>query len=219
MDKFSKTKLVEATREIVKNAHMGSLNGIEEVDVSVYIGRKKVPMEQNIQVIQAFAHVAALNCAPVTCKVLMYLFSLSEYENYIGIDIKTIAENIRYTERSVLSAMAELYKYNIILKIQHPSDKRRHDYFINPKAAWKGSSANRNKTMKKLVENNPNQLDMFKGKYDILLPPGQSNEDKSTKKDEWLKDAKANTDIKIDFSKKAGDVFDDFKEVNDGEKV
>ena len=100
-----------------------------------------------------------MNCGAVI--LLMYFFALSQYENFVGIDVKTISEDLELSEVSVKRATKQLTDDNIILKIQHPSDKRRIDYFINPHAAWKGKSLTRDKFLKK-AKDNKMQLDMFK---------------------------------------------------------
>jgi DNA-binding MarR family transcriptional regulator len=75
-----------------------------------------------------------------TFRVLFYLISLSEYENFISIDVKTIAENMNMSPLSVKRATKQLSDDNVIKKIDHPSDKRRIDYFLNPMAMWRGKS-------------------------------------------------------------------------------
>lgn len=88
----------------------------------------------------------------------MLFFANSGYENYVGMDVKRIAEILGVSERTVTTATNELEKHNIILKTQHPSDKRRHDYFLNPFASWKGNSESRKKMMQVIPDN---QLELF----------------------------------------------------------
>jgi DNA-binding transcriptional regulator GbsR (MarR family) len=90
----------------------------------------------------------------------MFFFGLSAYENFLGIDIKTISETLEITERSVITALNELEGEKIIIKMKHGIDKRRNDYFINPLAAWKGNSYSRDKRIKTLVQNKQ-QLELF----------------------------------------------------------
>ena len=109
-------------------------------------------------VFQTFAYLAATELKPSTNKVLMLFFANSAYENYIGIDQKSIAEKIGITDRSVSSSIKELEKHKIIVKTKHPTDKRRIDYFLNPFASWKGNAESR----KKMLDIIPsNQLDLF----------------------------------------------------------
>lgn len=138
-------------------------NGVEplETTVNIVTAKKRIKLEQNVMVFQSFAYLAATKLKPSTCKILMYLFALSAYENYIAIDIKTLAEDLSLTERSVITGLKELEVNNIILKFKHPIDKRRHDYFINPIAAWKGNSFTRKNTMRKLESTYPGQLELF----------------------------------------------------------
>jgi DNA-binding MarR family transcriptional regulator len=138
-------------------------NGEEPLQTTVNIitTKKRLPLEPNIMVFQSFAYLAATKLKPSTNKVLMYLFSLSAYENYIGIDIKTLSEELSLTERSIITGLKELEVNNVILKFKHPIDKRRHDYFINPIAAWKGNSFTRKTTIRKVETETPGQLNLF----------------------------------------------------------
>jgi DNA-binding transcriptional regulator GbsR (MarR family) len=106
--------------------------------------------------------MAAMTLKPATVRILMYLFGLSAYENYLSIDIKTLGEQLKLTDRSIISAINELVDNNIILKFPHPTDKRRNDYFINPTAAWKGNSYARRTKIRAIVkETNVEQLALF----------------------------------------------------------
>lgn len=145
MDKFSKKTLTNDVTKTVKSAHLGTLNGVENVQVKVSIERSKIKLEPNVMVFQAFAFLAATKLKDSSNRVLMLLFSKSGYENYVSMDVSTIAESLKYTERSVIMALNELTDNNIVIKVKHPSDKRRHDYFINPIAAWRGNSYTRKK--------------------------------------------------------------------------
>lgn len=129
-----------------------------EVKVTVSKQKKRLPLPQNVQVFQAFAYLSATKLKASTNRILMLLFAMSAYENYIGMDVKTIAEELELSERSVINGLNELEKYNIIIKFKHPSDKRRHDYFVNPTAMWKGNSFTRMTALKSI---DPDQLEMF----------------------------------------------------------
>lgn len=127
--------------------------------VSVNINNKpRIPLPPNVMVFQTFAYLAATELKPSSNKVLMLFFANSGYENYVGMDVKTIAEILEVSERTVTTATNELEKHNIILKTQHPSDRRRYDYFLNPFASWKGNSESRKKMMQVIPDN---QLELF----------------------------------------------------------
>lgn len=129
-----------------------------ETKVVISKQKKRIPLPPNVMVFQAFAYLSATELKPSTNRILMLLFAQSAYENFIGMDVKTISEDLKMSERSVIRGLNELEKNNIIIKYKHPSDKRRHDYFINPTASWKGNSFTRNKMIK---STDPNQLEMF----------------------------------------------------------
>lgn len=132
------------------------------VKVQVHVSKDRLPLPQNVMLFQAFALMAAMTLKPATIRILMYLFGLSAYENYLSIDIKTLGEKLKLTDRSVISAINELVENKIILRFPHPTDKRRNDYFINPLAAWKGNSyARRTKIRAIAKETDEKQLALF----------------------------------------------------------
>jgi len=128
---------------------------------TIYKGQRG-KMPDSIFVIQNFANELSKrkNYSANTFRVLMHFFSLSQYENFISIDVKTISENLDISVASVKRATSQLKEDNIIMKHIHPTDNRRIDYFINPHAAWRGNTLNRDKQLKKHKDNKM-QLDMF----------------------------------------------------------
>ena len=149
MTESKKRKLAEDVKENVP--------GAKQVNVNV-INKKGVPMPPNIMVFQTFAFLAATKLKPSTNKVLMLFFANSGYENYVGMDVLTICEKLEISKRSCVSALSELEKNNIIIKTDHPADRRRNDYFLNPYSAWKGNSNARKKMLEIIPEN---QLSLF----------------------------------------------------------
>jgi predicted transcriptional regulator len=125
----------------------------------VKINRGRMP--DSVFVLQMFAREIC-NTKYNACdyRVLFYFISLTEFENFISIDVKTISEYLGIAERSVLRSTKKFVKDNIVMKIKHPSDKRRIDYFINPQAMWRGNSTKRDKTIKSF-ENKKIQLNLF----------------------------------------------------------
>lgn len=132
-----------------------------QINVSVRVSEARIKLPQNIMVFQGFALLAAMKLKPSTNRVLMFLFGLSAYENFISIDVKSISEELEIGNRTVLDALKELTTNNIVVKVPHPRDKRRNDYIINPTAAWKGNSYSWNKA-KNMLENNSNQTELWK---------------------------------------------------------
>lgn len=163
MGKLPDKKVKEIQKEVSDTLE------IEPKKVSVFVQKDRLKLPPNIMVFQAFAYMAATKLKPATNRVLMLLFSKSVYENFISMDIKTIAEELKISVQSIVSAMNELVDNNIVLKIKHPIDKRRHDYFINPVAAWKGNSFTRLASMRQIDKK---QLSMFDAdeKNDVVPP-------------------------------------------------
>jgi DNA-binding MarR family transcriptional regulator len=96
---------------------------------------------------------------PNACKVLLYLMSKTEYDNYIGANQETIQEELGYSSiRSVQNALKELKTLNIVLTMPDLVDKRRNVYFINPLQSWKGKVAKRIEAVKRIAEAKGEQL-------------------------------------------------------------
>jgi len=131
--------------------------GSKSVNINIR-NEKRIPLPPNIMVFQTFAFLAATKLKPATNKVLMLFFAGSGYENYVGMDVKTICEKLDLSERTVIYAVKELEKHNVIIKTNNPRDRRRNDYFLNPYSAWKGNSESRKKMMEIIPEN---QLSLF----------------------------------------------------------
>lgn len=150
MEDSKKRSIAEGVKKLVPEA--------KEINVFVKEKNNRVALAPNIMVFQTFAYLAATTLKPSSNKVLMLFFANSAYENYIGMDIVAIAEKLEVSERTVINALKELTKHNIIIKTDHPNDKRRNDYFLNPFASWKGNSASRKKMIQIIPEN---QLSLF----------------------------------------------------------
>jgi len=150
MEDSKKKNIAKQVKNLVPEA--------KEINVFVKNKNNRVPLAPNIMVFQTFAYLAATQLKPSTNKVLMLFFANSAYENYVGMDIITISEKLGISDRSVISALRELTKNNIIIKTNHPNDRRRNDYFLNPFASWKGNSESRKKMIQIIPEN---QLSLF----------------------------------------------------------
>lgn len=156
LDKVSQKKLVQSTAEIIQNSGVGN-----NVETRIIVSPRRLKLPENIMVFQAFAFLAATKLSYNAMKILMLFFSKSGYENFVGMDIKTIMEDLKYkSETTVINGLNQLVKNNIIIKTTYVTDRRRNEYFINPIVAWKGNSFSRKKSVKTLQENK-NQLDIF----------------------------------------------------------
>jgi DNA-binding transcriptional ArsR family regulator len=90
-------------------------------------------------------------------KVFFYLMVTMSFENFIGIDMKTISEKIKMPLRTVTLAMKELKEAGIVMAIKNNFDNRRNDYRLNPLVVWKGKVNSRTKSLKE----NPMQISLL----------------------------------------------------------
>lgn len=167
MEEKTREQIARTVHEQVENSSMGNAfkNGVD-VSVNIRPSREKLP--PNVMVFQTFAYLSATILAPSSCKLLMYLFSKTGYENYIGIDVKTLMEELDMAKRTTIRALNELEENGIIVKIANPSDRRRHDYFINPFGAWKGNSFTRKEAINTLSVEGEGQMNLFGENYTEL---------------------------------------------------
>jgi DNA-binding MarR family transcriptional regulator len=132
-----------------------------DVDVSIYV-KKKVPKQSNyVMFYQAVNLELVKILKPNGCKVLLYLMSKTNYDNYVGVNQETIQEELGYKQpKSVVEAIKELKQYNIIVSMPDLNDKRRNVYFINPYQSWKGKVAKRIEAVKKANNLDWTQLEL-----------------------------------------------------------
>lgn len=130
----------------------------DETTVTVSIKPKISRTEDFVMVYQAVGKkILEDKMALTTIKVFYYLIMNLEFQNFIGININTLAEKINLSIPSVNRAMKELKDANILLATKDSFDARRNIYRINPLSAWKGKARNRNVEVKE----NPNQLTLY----------------------------------------------------------
>ena len=141
-----------------------------DVSVSIYV-KKKAPKQSNyVMFYQAVNLELVKLLTPCACKVLLYLMSKTEYDNYVGVNQETIQEELGYkAPKSIVDAVKELKSYNIVVSMPDIVDKRRNVYFINPYQSWKGKVAKRIEAVKKANNLEFTQLSLpFMDKVDLL---------------------------------------------------
>jgi predicted transcriptional regulator len=136
----------------------------EDVSVSISV-RKKIDKTPDFVMIYQEVGKKVLEGAISlsTSKVFFYLIMNIGFENFIGIDLKSISENIKMPLPTVKKTMKELKEIGILISIKDSFDTRRNVYRFNPVVAWKGKVNNRSKAIKE----NPAQIKMF---GDVELP-------------------------------------------------
>lgn len=174
--KYSKRELAENVRDTFSN---------EGLDVSVSVSdKRRVPLAPNVMVFQTFAYLAATKLTPSANRVLMLFLSYSQYEGGVSMDVKTIMEELSLkSKKTVVSALAQLEEYKVLLKVPYLKDKRRNEYYINPIAAWKGNGYSRKDFMR---NTDPDQLSLFKvGVEDHLIREGKEIRSKKALLSKW----------------------------------
>ena len=132
-----------------------------ETKVTIRTAPKRISLPPSMIVFQAAAYLCATKLNASVNRILMFFFAKSGYENYIGVDVKTICEELEMSKPTVCDGLKLLEENNILIKFQNLHDKRRHDYFINPVSALKGNSFTRDKKLKLMSEKDPKQLELF----------------------------------------------------------
>tara|TARA_B100000683_G_scaffold226751_1_gene225861 strand:- start:1474 stop:2154 length:681 start_codon:yes stop_codon:yes gene_type:complete len=132
---------------------------LDALHLKLNIKRPKLP--PNVMLFQTAAYVCATNMSGAANKILMLFLSLTAYENVVGMDQLTIAEDLKMGESSVRRGLDELLNANVISKVKCMNDKRRNEYFLSPFGVWKGNSVQRNKLIRKMLGTNESQLSLF----------------------------------------------------------
>ena len=163
----------EMQKDIAKSIQQAGIIKPDQIaQVKIYPNRKGLPLPPNIMVFQKFILAAAAKLTPAALRIFNFFMGLSEYENFVGMDIKTIMEYLSIkSEKTVIEALNELVKYNVVIKVKNGRDRRRNEYYINPVAAWKGNSFSRNKHIQALLKQHTedkNQLDIFSDNEPLL---------------------------------------------------
>ena len=132
-----------------------------ETKVTIRTAPKRISLPPNMMVFQAAAYLCATKLNASTNRILMFFFAKSGYENFIGVDVKTLCEELGMSKPTVCKGLETLEENNVLIKYQNIHDRRRHDYFINPVSAWKGNSYTRDKKLKVMESANTKQLELF----------------------------------------------------------
>lgn len=163
MNKEEKIKKLRDFSDYIDSGivEVGKENDIN-VDVVNIVKIRTGKMPDSVFVLQKFAQKVCQrkNYSSATFRVLFYFIGVTLYENFVSADVKTIAEDLELSVESVKRSTKQLVDDNVLIKIAHPTDRRRWDYFINPESMWKGKSINRQKALEKSKKAKI-QLDMF----------------------------------------------------------
>jgi hypothetical protein len=151
----------KVARDVYNVVHDFEQERPTETNVMIRTAPKRISLPPSLIVFQAAAYLCATKLNASTNRILMFFFAKSAYENYIGIDIKTLMEELNMSKPTVVNGLKDLESNNILIKFQNVNDNRRHDYFINPITAWKGNSFTRDKKIKQITKENPKQLNLF----------------------------------------------------------
>jgi hypothetical protein len=152
---------------LVRNVFAELKNHQEEIGlkstttVTIRNAPQRVKLPDNIMVFQTFAFLASRKLLPCSNKILMWFFAGVAYENYIGVDVQTLVEDLNMSKKTIITGLKELEDNNIIIKFKNGRDRRRHDYLINPTAAWRGHSTSRDAYIKKINFEDSKQLKMW----------------------------------------------------------
>jgi len=84
-----------------------------------------------------------------TLRVLVFLMSTLEFENYITIKQITIADELKIDKTNVSKAMRLLVDKGIILKVKEGTTTA---YKLNPEYGWKGTVSNREIERKRIAK-------------------------------------------------------------------
>ena len=124
--------------------------------------KRKFP--EPIEYISMFQHgleyIGRLKLTPTENAVLWIFLSRLEYENWIRVSQKTVAEKLNLSKSQVSSAVKKLIQTGILHKEQDPSDEGRLLYRLNLSLGWRGDAKewSEETAAKELQPNSPCQV-------------------------------------------------------------
>ena len=131
--------------------------------VTVYNGRGKIKGTPDFTMLfQSITYSLTKVMTPASCKLLLYFMTKAQWDNFVGCNVRTIAEDLLLTERTVIKSVKELKSLKIIVAIKDDDDRRRNVYMINPHQSWKGTVKKRNTVIKVDGLKNQMKLDFTK---------------------------------------------------------
>jgi DNA-binding transcriptional ArsR family regulator len=151
-------KKMEVSKKTAESIAEGIQNQLGDVAVSVIV-RKKIHKTPDFVMFyqEVGKRILEGKMTLSSSKVFFYLMVTMSFENFIGIDMKTISEKIKMPLRTVTLAMKELKEAGIVMAIKNNFDNRRNDYRLNPLVVWKGKVNSRTKSLKE----NPMQISLL----------------------------------------------------------
>lgn len=150
-----KKKIITKEQMVAIKDSTGQILDTAKVTMIVQRDVPKFRGEPFTLLFQGINNAIARNIKPLTAKLLLYVCSIAEYNNFIDRTVEEICTDLSYTKKWVISSLKELEDANILIKHKHPTDKRRHVYTLHPGQSWKGEVAKRNKRISEL---DPRQL-------------------------------------------------------------
>lgn len=152
-------------KDIISKSEMVSIrdsvtNEIEMAKVTVSVQRDVPKYREPFTILfQATTLAMGRDISPAASKLLINLCGCVGYGNVIEKGIEELAEHMGYSLRQIYRAFKELEGYNVVIKSQHPQDKRITQYHLNAHQSWKGTKKERKE---KIATYDKNQLDIFK---------------------------------------------------------
>ena len=67
--------------------------------------------------------------SPIASRLLLFCLTIVDYGNYIPMGITQMADELLYSKRQCQRGMDELIYFKVIIKQQHPTDKRMVNYY------------------------------------------------------------------------------------------
>lgn len=105
----------------------------QDISVSIFV-KKKIPKQSDFTMLYKEVTLELVKILkPNACKILLYLISKLQYDNYVGVNQETIMEDLGYrSKKTNVQGIKELVELNVVITLPDLSDKGRNVYYINP---------------------------------------------------------------------------------------
>lgn len=122
----------------------------EMVSVLVQVPRRRHTGGFFMAYQEGFRRLAALDLPGRTRRVLDYLLSVLDFENFIHVSQAEVARELGYHRQDVNSAVKQLVEAGVL--VRGPKVGQSWTYRVDPDLGWKGRASRRDQARRDLLE-------------------------------------------------------------------
>lgn len=161
-------KLLKKDLIAIRDTVTGNIEDLTQV--SIYVSQKKQYKSESFTLYFQDANLYLSRVLqPISCKLLLYITAIVQYENIFSKDQDEICKDLKYSRTQLYRGIKELKEYDVITEEKLKNDKRKSVYRLNPYQSWKGVPKQRS-ILKSHFKENQYIINFLDEKQDGLLP-------------------------------------------------